>query len=359
MPDAARRPATLALHAGQSADPAGRPRAVPICQTSSFVFDSAEQAAALFALERPGHIYTRITNPTTAVLEDRLAALDGGAAALAVASGQAAVALAVLTLARAGQNIVSTTALYGGTFNLFRHTLARFGIETRFVDTSDASRVEAAVDGQTRLVYTESVGNPRNNVDDLDALAGIAHRRAIPLVVDNTVTPCVFRPFEHGADLIVYSLTKFVGGHGTSIGGAIVDSGRFDWKAGSFPEVTSPEPSYHGLIFDDAFRAGDRSTGYIGRARAVLLRDLGPCLSPFNAFLFLQGVETLPLRMKAHGHNALAVAEWLTANPHVSWVNYPLLPAHPDYRRARQSFPTGPAPSSGLACGAETSPRAA
>jgi O-acetylhomoserine (thiol)-lyase len=339
------RPATIALHGGHTPDAASKARAVPIYQTTSYVFDSADHAANVFALKEPGNIYTRITNPTTAVLEERLSQLDGGVGALAVASGQAAITLAVLNIARAGQNIVSTRGLYGGTYNLFRHTLPRFGIETRFVDSSNPDDVESAIDANTRLVYTESIGNPKNNVDDFQAIAEAAHRHGVPFAVDNTVSPFIFRPFDHGADIIVYSLTKFIGGHGTSIGGAIVDSGRFNWANGRFPEFTEPDPSYHGLVFWDVFglHANATTTGaaYITKARVQLLRDLGPCLSPFNAFQFLQGLETLPLRIKAHCRNALAVAEWLQGNPNAAWVNYPLLPHHPDHERAKHYLPDG------------------
>ena len=329
------RSGTLALHGGHAPDAASRARAVPIYQTTSYVFESADHAARVFALQEPGNIYTRITNPTTAVLEERLAQLDDGVAALAVSSGQAAIALTVLNIARAGQNIVSSSAIYGGTYNLFHHTLARFGIEVRFVDSSDVSSVAHAIDSNTRLVYTESIGNPKNNVDDFDAIAAVAHAHGLPFVVDNTVSPIIFRPFDHGADLVVYSLTKFIGGHGTSIGGAIVDSGRFDWTNGRFPEFTEPDPSYHGLVF------GTLPAAFAIRARVQLLRDLGPCLSPFNAFQFIQGLETLPLRIKAHCRNALAVAEWLQANPSVAWVNYPLLPDHPDHERAKRYLTDG------------------
>ncbi len=336
---------TRALHAGQTPDSQTHACAVPIYQTSSFVFSSAEHAASLFALEEPGYIYTRLGNPTTDALEQRLAALDGGIGALATASGQAAITLAVLTLARAGQNIVSTSSLYGGTVNLFKHTFARFGIETRFVDSSRPQNVAAAIDQNTRLVYTETIGNPRNNVDDIEAIADIAHARNLPLIVDNTVAPSIFRPFEHGADISVYSLTKFIGGHGTSIGGAIVDSGGFNWANGRFPEFTEPDPSYHGLRFWDQFGLHDgaslRGAAFIVKARVQLLRDLGPCLSPFNAFLFLQGLETLPLRMRAHCENALQVAHWLASRPAVNWVNYPLLPSHPDYTRACRLLGSG------------------
>lgn len=329
------RPATIALHGGHVPDATTRARAVPIYQTTSYVFDSADQAARVFALEEPANIYTRITNPTTAVLEERLAQLEGGAASVAVSSGQAAIALAVLNLTRAGENFVSSSGLYGGTYNLFHHTFARFGIEARFVNSSDPHAVERAIDSRTRLVYTESIGNPKNNVDDFEAIAAVAHRHGVPFVVDNTVSPLLLRPFDHGADIVVYSLTKFIGGHGTSIGGAVVDSGRFDWSNGRYPEFTRPDPSYHGLVF------GAQPAAFALKARAQLLRDLGPCLSPFNAFQFLQGLETLPLRIKAHCRNALAVAEWLHGNPAVSWVNYPLLPDHPDYERAKKDLPQG------------------
>ncbi len=329
------RPATIALHGGHVPDATTRARAVPIYQTTSYVFDSADQAARVFALEEPANIYTRITNPTTAVLEERLAQLEGGAASVAVSSGQAAIALAVLNLTRAGENFVSSSGLYGGTYNLFHHTFARFGIEARFVNSSDPHAVERAIDSRTRLVYTESIGNPKNNVDDFEAIAAVAHRHGVPFVVDNTVSPLLLRPFDHGADIVVYSLTKFIGGHGTSIGGAVVDSGRFDWSNGRYPEFTRPDPSYHGLVF------GAQPAAFALKARAQLLRDLGPCLSPFNAFQFLQGLETLPLRIKAHCRNALAVAEWLHGNPAVSWVNYPLLPDHPDYERAKKYLPQG------------------
>ncbi|MCX6549718.1 MAG: O-acetylhomoserine aminocarboxypropyltransferase/cysteine synthase [Acidobacteria bacterium] len=339
------RPATVALHGGQSPDGAVGARAVPIYQTSSFVFDSADDAAARFALEDPGPIYTRIGNPTTDVLERRLALLDGGVGALALASGQAAISTAVLTLTRAGQNIVSTRFLYGGTYNLFHHTLERFGIETRFVDSSDPANVARAIDANTRLVYTESIGNPKNNVDDLEAIARAAHDGGVPFVVDNTLTPHIFKPIDHGADIIVYSLTKFLGGHGTSIGGAIVDSGRFNWANGRYPEFTEADPSYHGLVFWDLFGTHERAVApgaaFITKARVQWLRDLGACLSPFNAFLFLQGIETLPYRMAAHCANAARVAAWLDEHPDVAWVNYPGLPGHPDHARAQRFFPSG------------------
>jgi O-acetylhomoserine (thiol)-lyase len=279
------------------------------------------------------------------VLERRLAELDGGVGALALASGQAAIATAVLTLARAGQNIVSTRYLYGGTYNLFHYTLERLGIEARFVDTSDPEEVAKAIDASTRLVYTESIGNPKNNVDDFEAIARVAHDAGVPFVVDNTVTPHVFKPFEHGADIAVYSLTKFIGGHGTSIGGAVVDSGRFNWANGRFPEFTEPDPSYHGLVFWDLFgtheRAASPGAAFITKARVQWLRDLGACLSPFNAFLFLQGLETLPYRMAAHCATAERLATWLASHPDVAWVNYPGLAGHPDRARAERYFRRG------------------
>ncbi|MFZ5923844.1 MAG: homocysteine synthase [Bacillota bacterium] len=337
---------TMALHSGQAPDAATNARAVPIYQTTSYVFNSVEHAADLFALREFGNIYTRIMNPTTDVLEKRLAELEGGTGALAVASGQAAIALAILNITRTGQNIVSTSYLYGGTYNLFHYTFAKLGIEVRFVDSSDPENFERAIDENTRLLYTESVGNPKNNVDDFEEIAHVAHNHNIPLFVDNTVTtPYLFRPFEHGADVVVHSLTKFIGGHGTSIGGAIVDSGRFNWNNGKFLEITEPDPSYHGLSYWDAFGLHDKAVvsgiAYIIKARVQLLRDLGPALSPFNSFLFLQGLETLPLRMKQHCENALKVARWLESHPAVSWVNYPGLPSHPDYERAKRYLPKG------------------
>ncbi len=329
---------TLALHAGQVPDSATLSRAVPIYQTSSYVFKSSEHAAKLFALEESGNIYTRIMNPTTDVLEKRMAELDGGVGALAVASGQAAISYAVLNIASAGQNIVSTNYLYGGTYNLFHYTLPKLGIEVKFVDSSDPENVRKAIDDNTRLVYTESVGNPKNNVDDFVAIAAIAHEAGIPFVVDNTVTtPYLFKPLDHGADIVVYSLTKFISGHGTSIGGCVVDGGKFPWNNGKFPEFTEPDHSYHGIRFWEAL--GNLS--YIIKMRVELLRDLGAPLSPFNAFLILQGLETLHVRMPRHVDNALKVARWLEKNPDVSWVNYPGLPGHSDHDRAKKYLPKG------------------
>jgi O-acetylhomoserine (thiol)-lyase len=329
---------TLALHAGQTPDSETLSRAVPIYQTSSYVFKSSEHAANLFGLKEFGNIYTRLMNPTTDVLEKRLAALDGGVGALAVASGQAATTYAVLNIASAGQNIVSTSFLYGGTYNLFHYTLPRLGIKVKFVDTADAAQVKAAIDDKTRLVYMESVGNPKNNVDDFEAIAKVAHDAGIPFVVDNTVTtPYLFQPLKHGADIVVYSLTKFLGGHGTSIGGAVVSGGTFPWNNGKFPELAEPDPSYHGLNYWEAL--GNLS--YILKMRLTLLRDMGACLSPFNAFQIIQGIETLHLRVARHVENAQKVAEWLEKNPLVSWVNYPGLPSHPDHARAKKYLPKG------------------
>ena len=338
---------TTALHAGQTPDPTTGSRAVPIYQTTSYVFRDTQHAADLFALKEPGNIYTRIQNPTTDVLEKRLAELEGGTGGLAAASGSAAIMLAVLNICKVGDNFVSSTALYGGTVNMFRYAFARMGIEVRFVDASDPANVDRAIDDRTRLVYTESIGNPKNNIDDLDAIAKIAHSHGVPLFVDNTVSPPpLFRPLDHGADIVVHSLTKYIGGHGTSIGGAIVDGGTFNWANGKFPEFTEPDPSYHGMVYWDVFGNHDKAAvpgvAYITKARVQLLRDLGPCLSPFNAFLFLQGIETLPLRAKQHAENARTIAEWLDAHPLVSWVNYAGLPKHPDYERAKAYFPYGP-----------------
>ncbi|MBW2520924.1 MAG: homocysteine synthase [Deltaproteobacteria bacterium] len=329
---------TKALHAGQAPDPATNSRAVPIYQTSSYVFDSSEHAANLFSLAEMGNIYTRIMNPTTDVLEKRLADLDGGVGALALASGSAAINLAILNLAKAGDNIVSTQYLYGGTYNMFNYTLKRMGISVKFVDTSNPAEVAQAIDKNTKALFTETIGNPKNNVDDFEMLARIAHDHKVPLIVDNTVaTPYLFRPTEHGADIVCYSLTKFIGGHGTSIGGAVVDSGKFDWSSGRFEEFTSPDPSYHGLVYHEALG----ELAYILKMRITLLRDMGPCLSPFNAFQFLQGLETLHVRMPRHCENALKVAKFLEEHASVSWVNYPGLESHPDYARAQQYLPQG------------------
>jgi len=329
---------TLALHAGQSPDSQTLSRAVPIYQTSSYVFKSSEHAANLFGLKEFGNIYTRLMNPTTDVLEKRLADLDDGIAALSVRSWQSAITFAVLNISSTGQNIVSPTSLYGGTYNLFHYTLPRMGITVKFVDSSDPENIRAAIDENTRMVYTESVGNPKNNVDDFRAIADIAHAAGIPFVVDNTVTtPYLFKPLEHGADVVVYSLTKFIGGHGTSIGGAVVSGGTFPWNNGKFPEFSEPDPSYHGLNYWEALG----NLAYIIRMRISVLRDLGACISPFNSFQIIQGLETLHVRMPRHVENAQKVAAWLQASPLVNWVNYPGLPGHPDYDRAKKYLTNG------------------
>ncbi len=329
---------TKALHAGHEPDPTTNARAVPIYQTSSYVFNSSEHAANLFALAEMGNIYTRIMNPTTDVLEKRLAELDGGIGALALASGTAAINLAILNLAKAGDNIVSTQFLYGGTYNMFNYTFKRMGISVKFVDSSNPANVAKAIDARTKAVFTESIGNPKNNVDDFETIARIAHDNGLPFIIDNTVaTPYLFKPFDHGADIACYSLTKFIGGHGTSIGGAVVDSGKFDWSSGRFDEYTTPDPSYHGLVYHEALGA----MAYILKMRLTLLRDMGPCLSPFNAFQFLQGLETLHVRMPRHCENALKVAQFLEDHPSVEWVNYPGLQSHPDHERSKRYLPAG------------------
>jgi len=330
---------TLALHAGQQADAATKSRAVPIYQTSSYVFDSAEHARKLFALEESGNIYTRLMNPTSDVLEQRVAALEGGVGALATSSGQAAITLAILNIASAGDEVVSSSSLYGGTYNLFHYTFPKLGVQVKFVDASDPESFRRAVTPKTRCLYVETIGNPRLDVPDFEQLAAIAHGAGIPLIVDNTLaSPALCRPIEWGADIVVHSLTKFIGGHGTSIGGIIVDSGKFDWKAsGLFPCLCEPDPSYHGLVYTEAAGA----MAYIIKARVQLMRDLGSCLSPFNAFLLLQGAETLPLRMERHSQNADKVARWLAGNPMVAWVNYPSLPGHPSHHLAKKYLPGG------------------
>ena len=315
------RPETLAVHAGYSPDPTTKAAAVPIYQTTSYAFDDTQHGADLFDLKVQGNIYTRIMNPTTAVLEARVAALEGGIGGLALASGQAAITYSLLTIMEAGQNLVSSATLYGGTYNLFAHTLPQYGISTRFADHRDPASFEKLVDGQTRAIYCESVGNPLGNVTDFAALAEIAHRHGIPLIVDNTVpTPYLCRPFDHGADIVVHSLTKYLGGHGNSIGGMLVDSGNFPWArhADKFPRLNTPDVSYHGVVFTEALGPA----AYIGRARVVPLRNMGAALSPFNAFLILQGIETLAVRMDRICTNALKVAKHLEGHAKVRWVNY-------------------------------------
>ncbi len=328
---------TLALHAGHEVDATGS-RAVPIYQTSSYVFKSTDHAAELFALEKPGFIYTRLQNPTLDVLEKRVAALEGGIGAVATASGQAAETLAILTIAKAGDSIVSSSSLYGGTHTLFENTLGRMGIECRFVDSSDPECYRKAITRNTKLLYAETLGNPKLDVPNLKAIAEIAHEAGLPLIVDNTVaTPYLCRPFEWGADIIIHSLTKYMGGHGTSLGGVVVDSGKFDWKANGFTDLCDPDPSYHGLCYTDAFGPA----AYIARLRVSAMRDMGPTMSPFNAFLILQGIETLSLRMDRHCSNAQRVAEFLAGHKAVSWVNYPGLPTHPSHELAKKMLPKG------------------
>jgi O-acetylhomoserine (thiol)-lyase len=331
--------ATLAVHAGQQADSATAARAVPIYQTTSYLFQDADHAARLFGLQEFGNIYTRIMNPTTDVFEKRVAALEGGAAALATASGQAAETLAITTLAGAGDELVSTTSLYGGTYNLFHYTLPKLGITVRFVDADDFDGLRAAINSKTRAVYTETLGNPKLDIADIETLANIAHQNGVPLIIDNTAaTPILSRPVEWGADIVVESATKFIGGHGTSIGGVIVDAGKFDWKAsGRFRDFVEPDPSYHGLSYVDAFGP----LAFILKARVQGLRDIGASMAPFNAFLFLQGLETLHLRMERHSQNALAVAKYLTDHPGVSWVNYPGLASSRYNARAKKYMPDG------------------
>ena len=319
---------TLAIHAGYSPDPTTKAVAVPIYQTTSYAFDNTQHGADLFDLKVQGNIYTRIMNPTTAVLEQRVAELEGGIGGLALASGMAAITYAIQTIAQAGDNIVSVSTLYGGTYNLFAHTLPKQGIEVRFFDYRDPASLEKLIDDKTKLVFAETIGNPLGNVVDLEAISAIAHRHGVPVVVDNTVaTPALMRPFEHGADIVVHSLTKYIGGHGTSIGGAIVDSGKFPWgeHAERFPLLNTPDPSYHGVNYVEALGAA----AFIARARVVPLRNTGAAISPMNAFLILQGLETLPLRMERHSDNALAVAQYLESHPKVKWVNYAGLSAHP------------------------------
>jgi O-acetylhomoserine (thiol)-lyase len=324
---------TLALHGGQEPDPTTTARAVPIYQTTSYVFNDADHAANLFSLAEPGNIYTRIMNPTTDVFEQRMALLEGGVGALAVASGQAAETLAILNLAGAGDEIVSAAALYGGTYNLFHYTFPKIGINVKFVDSTDPENIRAAITDKTKAVYAETVGNPALHTLDIEATANVAHEAGVPLIVDNTMpSPYLLNPLAHGADVVVHSATKFIGGHGTSIGGVIVDGGRFPWDNGRFPGFTEPDPSYHGLEIYPTL--GELS--FILKARIQMLRDYGPALSPFHSFLFLQGLETLPLRMERHSRNAMAVAEFLQAHPKVTWVNYPGLPDHPGHETAKK-----------------------
>jgi O-acetylhomoserine (thiol)-lyase len=323
---------TLSLHAGQeTADSATNARAVPIYQTSSYVFNSPEHAADLFGLRQFGNIYTRIMNPTQDAFERRIAALEGGVGALATGSGQAAETLAILNIAQAGDEIISSASLYGGTYNLFHYTLPKLGINVRFVDSRNPENFHAAFNERTKLVFAETVGNPRLDTLDIGAVADIAHEHGVPLILDNTLpTPYLVQPFKHGCDIVIHSATKFIGGHGTAIGGVIVDSGKFDWTNGRFPGLVEPDPSYHGLRFVEALGP----LAYIIKARVQLMRDLGPAIAPLNGWLFLQGLETLPLRMERHSQNALRIAEFLEGHPSVNWVSYPGLKSHPQYELA-------------------------
>jgi O-acetylhomoserine (thiol)-lyase len=335
--------ATQALHAGQQPDPTTLARAVPIYATTSYVFKDTAHAADLFALKEFGNIYSRLMNPTNDVLEKRLAALDGGAAGLAFASGQAAITAAILTICHAGQNFISATSLYGGTWTLFTQTLPKLGIEVRFFDPNKPEEIHKLVDENTRCVFLESIGNPKNDVPDFQRIAALAHQHGLPTIVDNTVmTPALLRPIEHGLDIVVYSTTKFIGGHGVHIGGAIVDSGKFPWAdhPQKWPEFCAPDPAYHGLVFTEALRPIG-NIAYIVHIRTHWLRDTGACLSPFASFLFLLGLETLPLRMERHCANALAVAQFLEKHPAVEWVNYPGLPGHPHHGLAKKYLPAG------------------
>jgi O-acetylhomoserine (thiol)-lyase len=337
------RLSTLALHAGQVPDPTTGARAVPLYQTSSYVFKSTEHAANLFALKEFGNIYTRLMNPTTDVFEQRIAAIEGGTGALAVASGQAATSLALLAVTQVGDEIVSANNLYGGTYQLFHYTLPKLGRTVKFVDSRDPEAFRRAIGPKTRAIYGETIGNPKLDVPDFEAIAKIAHEAGVPFVVDNTVGVGLVRPFDFGVDIVVASATKYIGGHGTSIGGVIVDSGKFAWNNGKFPEFTEPDPSYHGLKFWDVFGnfPGLGNVAFIIKVRVQLLRDLGPAVSPFNSFLFIQGLETLPLRQRQHSENALEVARFLKSHPRVAWVTYPGLPDDPNYRLAAKYLSRG------------------
>ncbi len=343
--DKPRRFETLQVHAGQEPAPGTNARAVPIYQTTSYTFDDADHGARLFALQEFGNIYSRIMNPTTDVFEQRVAALEGGVAALATGSGQSAQLVTITTLAQAGDNIVASASLYGGTYNQFKVSLPRLGIDVRLVEGDDLATFEAQIDDNTRGIYIETIGNPGFHIPDFEGLSKLAKKHGLPLIVDNTFGAAgyLFRPIEHGADIVVQSATKWIGGHGTSIGGVIVDAGRFDWGNGRFPLFTEPAPGYHGLNFWDTFGPDGPfgNIAFIIRARVEGLRDLGPALSPFNSFLFLQGLETLSLRVQRHVENTQALAEWLSDHPSVEWVNYPGLPGHPWHERAKRYFKRG------------------
>ena len=329
---------TLQLHAGQFVDKETKSRAVPIYQTTSYIFETPEEAADLFALKKAGNIYTRIGNPTTDVLEKRIAALDGGVGAVATSSGQAAITYAILNIARSGDEVVAASTLYGGTYTLFAHTLRKLGIRVKFVNPDYPEEFEKAITDKTKAVFVETLGNPNINIPDFEAIAEIAHRHGIPFIVDNTfATPYLFRPIEHGADIVVYSMTKFLGGHGTSIAGIVVDSGKFEWNE-KFPDLIQPDPSYHGLVYTKEFG----NAAYIAKLRLTLLRDIGACISPFNSFLILLGVETLSLRMQKHVDNAIKLAKFLNDHPKVEWVNYPALEGNKYYELYKKYLPKGP-----------------
>jgi len=331
---------SLALHGGQEADPTTGSRAVPIYQTTSYQFNNTEHAANLFGLKEFGNIYTRIMNPTTDVFEKRVAALDGGAGGLALSSGSSAIAFSILNITQAGDEIVSADNLYGGTYNLFHYTFPRLGIKVHFVKSNDLDAFARAITPKTKALYAESIGNPKLDIADVEAIADLAHKNGIPLIIDNTSSPYLLRPIDFGADIVAYSATKFIGGHGNSIGGVLIDSGKFDWTNGKFPLIDGPEPSYHGVNFVEALKTLG-NIAYIIKARVTLLRDVGPALSPFNSFLFLQGLETLHLRMPRHSENALAVAQFLEKHPKVSWVNYPGLASSPEKERAKKYLGKG------------------
>jgi len=329
---------TQALHAGQEVDQTTQSRAVPIYQTTSYLFKDTDHAANLFALKEFGNIYTRLMNPTTDVLEKRLAAMEGGLGGLGFSSGQSAIYVSVFNICGAGGHIVASSSLYGGTVTLFSHTFKKLGIDVTFVDPKQPENFAEAIKENTRLIYIETIGNPKNDILDYEKIAQIAHDNGMPVICDNTVaTPILFRPIEHGIDIVVHSCTKFIGGHGTSIGGAIVDSGNFDWTNGRYPDLTEPDPSYHGVKYVEAVGP----LAYIIKARTQFLRDMGSCMSPFNAFLFLQGIETLHLRMQRHSENALALAKWLEKHNSVNWVNCPGLKSHPDYKLTKKYLPNG------------------
>ncbi len=329
---------TIAVHGGQEVDPATGSRAVPIYQTTSYGFKDTDHAANLFGLAESGNIYTRIMNPTQDVFEKRINELEGGVGALATASGSSAIHLAILNICEAGDEVVSSSSLYGGTYNLFVHTLKKIGIKVHLVDGNDPEAVEKAINDKTKLVFAEVIGNPNGDVLDLEAIADVAHRNGIPLMVDATfTTPALCRPLEHGADIVVHSATKFIGGHGTSLGGVIIDGGKFDWSNGKFPGLSEPDPSYHGLVYTEALGP----LAYIMKARVQLMRDLGPAIAPFNSFLLLQGLETLHLRMERHCENAMKVAEYLEGHELVEWVSYAGLPSHASYEKAQKYLPKG------------------